>query len=133
MKPENQDRLLTDIFVTGEPEGFRQESLKCGLSVLRRKRRIRRGLTLVAVATLLCQAFRFINLPDYSHSWSSKSQRLNPPSPTTPKAERSEIKFIDDEQLLALFPDRSVALIGKPGHQELLFLNEPKGREREKM
>lgn len=133
MKPENQDRLLTDIFVTDESEGFRQESLKCGLSVLRRKRRIRRGLTLVAVATLLCQGFRFINLPDHPHSWSSKSQRLNPPAPKMPKVEMSEIKFIDDEQLLALFPDRSVALIGKPGHQELLFLNEPKGREREKM
>jgi hypothetical protein len=133
MKPENQDRLLKDIFVTGEPEDFRQQTLEGGLSVLRRKRRIRLGLTLVAFTMLLCQAFRFINFPDYPHRWSSKSQRLNPQSLITPKTESAEIKFINDEQLLALFPDRSVALVGKPGHQKLLFLDEPNGREREKM
>jgi hypothetical protein len=35
------------------------------------------------------------------------------------------LKFITDEQLLALFPGRPLALIGKPGQQQLLFLGQP--------
>jgi hypothetical protein len=39
------------------------------------------------------------------------------------KPKIGEIKLITDEELFALFPGRSVALIGKPGHQQLVFLN----------
>jgi hypothetical protein len=33
------------------------------------------------------------------------------------------IKVISDEELFALFPRRSLALIGSPGHQKLVFLD----------
>jgi hypothetical protein len=36
----------------------------------------------------------------------------------------SPVKLITDDELLALFPDRPVALIGKPGQQQLVFLDE---------
>ena len=40
-----------------------------------------------------------------------------------PPADTVKVKFITDEELLALFPDRPVALIGRPGHQQLVFLD----------
>jgi len=33
------------------------------------------------------------------------------------------VKFISADELLALFPNRPVALIGKPGSQQLVFLD----------
>jgi hypothetical protein len=36
------------------------------------------------------------------------------------------IKVISDEDLLALFPDRSMALLGPPGQQQLVFLDKAK-------
>jgi hypothetical protein len=38
------------------------------------------------------------------------------------------VKLINDDELLALFPDRPVALIGKPGQQQLVFLDKPTKR-----
>jgi hypothetical protein len=35
------------------------------------------------------------------------------------------VKPITDEELLALFPDRAVVLIGKPGQQEFVVLGAP--------
>jgi hypothetical protein len=35
------------------------------------------------------------------------------------------VKFISDDELLAMFPQGSVALIGKPGQQRLVSLGEP--------
>ena len=43
-----------------------------------------------------------------------------PKTPLTPA-----VKTITDDELFALFPGRSMALIGKPGHQELVFLDSP--------
>jgi hypothetical protein len=34
------------------------------------------------------------------------------------------VKFINDEELLALFPGRPLALVGKPGEQQLVFLDQ---------
>jgi hypothetical protein len=41
----------------------------------------------------------------------------------TPPTETNKVKIITDEELFALFPNRAVALIGAPGHQQLIFLN----------
>ncbi len=37
----------------------------------------------------------------------------------------TSIRVLNDEQLLALFKDRPVALVGQPGNQRLLLLDEP--------
>jgi hypothetical protein len=39
------------------------------------------------------------------------------------------IKVLTDDELLALFPNRSVGLIGRPGHQTLAFFDGPDGEE----
>jgi hypothetical protein len=36
---------------------------------------------------------------------------------------RHEQEIITDEELFALFPNRALALIGSPGHQQLVFLD----------
>ena len=46
----------------------------------------------------------------------------------TAPPEESGVKMISDEELFALFPGRSLALIGKPGHQQLVFLDTPASR-----
>jgi hypothetical protein len=35
----------------------------------------------------------------------------------------SKVEFINAEQLFALFPNRPMALVGKPGHQQVIFLD----------
>jgi len=40
-----------------------------------------------------------------------------------PPADTSKVKIITDEELFALFPNRAMALIGSPGHQQLVFLD----------
>jgi hypothetical protein len=35
----------------------------------------------------------------------------------------SKVEYITADQLFALFPNRPMALIGKPGHQQLIFLD----------
>jgi hypothetical protein len=51
-----------------------------------------------------------------------------PPSPplargTPPPEVKSSVRILDDQQLLALFPGSSVALIGRAGEQRLMFLD----------
>jgi len=36
----------------------------------------------------------------------------------------SKVEYITKEQLFALFPNRPMALLGKPGHQQVIFLDE---------
>ena len=37
--------------------------------------------------------------------------------------DESGVKMLSDEELFALFPGRSLALLGNPGQQELVFLD----------
>jgi len=60
-------------------------------------------------------------LPRETHSPASVREA----SPAPPA---NRVKIITNEQLLALFPERPVALIGAPGTQRLMFLDaEPDG------
>jgi hypothetical protein len=40
------------------------------------------------------------------------------------------VKIINDEELFALFPNRAMALIGSPGHQQLIFLDHGGAQEK---
>jgi hypothetical protein len=39
------------------------------------------------------------------------------------QTDTAKVKIITDEELFALFPNRAMALIGSPGHQQLVFLD----------
>jgi hypothetical protein len=121
MKPS--EKLLTHILPGEDGADFERASLEHGLSCLRRQRRrghfLRAGLA--AVAGLIAAAL-FIKSHPRTPGGGSSVQLASAPSPAT----TSHVQFINDDQLLALFPDRSVALIGKPGEQRLVFLDQPR-------
>ena len=75
---------------------------------------------------LLAGAFTLFDQPRRGSTLSIA--KATPPGMThsQPRADAAPpVKFITDEELLALFPNRSVGLIGKAGHQELVFFDQP--------
>lgn len=126
MKANERDQLLRELLPGNELSAFRQESLALGLAALQRKRQRRRvfrastaaALVLVVASGLLWQLTRPPAAPrrPVSEDFARVSLPSNAPAAT----------LISDDELLTLFPNRSLALIGKPGHQRLLFLDEEK-------
>ncbi len=121
---------MNDLLAGEEVCGFRQVSLEQGLAAMRRRRRSRRLARACALASLPL-AF----LAAIFFSWPPRTETHPVPVVKTQGTVASvaalkvpPVKFIDDEQLLALFPDRPVALVGRPGHQQLLFLDQPTAR-----
>ncbi len=124
MKRFEQDRLLREILEGQELSDLRRISLDQGLASIRRRHHLRRvtrvcALALLPVLLLLPLLPRKPSVaperpPAYADSSPARSAS---PEKTVP------IKFITDEQLLALFPDRPIALIGRPGQQQLVFLD----------
>ena len=111
MKRSDQDRLLREVFANENLDRLRAASLATGLGALRQRRRRRTILATTASLALMLTAFLVIQ------------RRAARPEAAEEKI--SHVKFIDDAQLLALFPGRSVALIGVPGEQKLIFLDAP--------
>jgi len=126
MKPSDQDSLLNEILADDELSAFRQASLERGLTAIRRLRSQRSILRRCALAALpLLGALAFFLHWKVQNSGRrmivSKPAREVVPSPSR---EIARVRFISDEELFALFPDRSLALIGKPGEQQLVFLDQ---------
>jgi hypothetical protein len=130
MKRPDQEKILRELLTGEEVSDFRNASLAGGLASLRRRRRIRRAVRFGAVMALALlamvaavhrgkhkqsvQQMAFVNPAPASSTRSAAS-----PAPPN----ESDIKVISDEELFALFPGRSMALIGTPGQQQLVFLD----------
>ncbi|HUR60515.1 MAG TPA: hypothetical protein VM029_22535 [Opitutaceae bacterium] len=116
MNPSEQDRLLREVLADEALEQRRAASLEGMLGAVRLRKR-RRALatsvlaTLTVALTIALVAQRRLDAP---------RDRTIAPSP------RPAVARISDDQLLALFADRSVALIGQPGQQQLVFLDAEK-------
>ena len=126
MNRSDQDRLLRDV-LSDDAAGLRRTSLATSLAALRRRRRQRRvvgtGLTGVALAMGL-----WLALPQARRDSTISVARFKQPSSESsawPAGAAPAIKIINDDELLALFPNRSVGLIGSPGHQTLVFFDQP--------
>ena len=121
MNPDLRDRekLLTEVLV--DETDVRQATLRAGLSALR-GRRVRRYAA--RVATLLIPSLLTAGLIV------SRMNRpfRNEPQPTRVQLEETvpgtRIHVLTDEQLLDMFKGRPVALIGPPGNQHLLLLDQ---------
>ena len=119
MKRSDQDRLLREILADDALEQVRQATLAAGMGTLRRRRRVRAlavgaGASLALV--LACVALVHRRAP----------MAGTPLPPAAPAPETGiAVKWIDDEQLLARFSDRGVALVGPPGRQKLVFFDSP--------
>lgn len=119
MKDEEQNQLLGDIFGDDALAQLRQASLARGLNTMRRRRQraMAARVTLMILPALL--AMMVLN------------PRLQPrrPSPAPPPMALAskpapKVEYITADELFALFPNRPMALVGKPGHQKLVFLDE---------
>jgi hypothetical protein len=122
MKRSDRDRLLREVLADENLAATREASLQQGLVLMRRRRRQRVLFSSVAASTVLVAILALSALPRPA------------PAPSSEVAAReiSAVKVITDEQLLALFPNRTVALIGAPGKQELIFVDRPEPSENER-
>lgn len=132
MKPHEPDPLLKEILAGDELTDFRLASLEHGLNVMRRQQRRRRGVR-VGALLMLPLLFTFAILSRRTPEASNRQIASTNPTTAalpTPPADGRDTKFITDEELFALFPNRPLALVGKPGQQQLVFLDQPaKGRQ----
>jgi hypothetical protein len=123
MNDFEQDELLKQVFEDEALGELRKASLEMGLDHLRRKRRQRRlaRLCLIALAAIAAPILFWGSL----HLTPEKPKPVavsSRPAKTAPTEWRT--KIISDEELFALFPNRPMALIGKPGQQELVLLDQ---------
>ncbi len=125
MTPSEKEQLLREILGDDTLANLRQASLERWISALNQRRR-NRTLGAGLLATLAVSASLAILL----HSKTRSVARVQitasndaPPTAASSPEPTPRVKFISDEELLALFPNRSVALIGKPGSQQLVFLD----------
>src|SRR6266704_1636668 len=125
MTPHEQDQLLKELLTGEEISDFRRVSLEQGIALVRlqrKRRQIAQRTAMVCVGLLLLSIFSN-QIPKSSSSRPATPQAQHP-APPVPLAADPEIKWINDDELFALFADRSMALIGKPGEQQLVFLDQ---------
>jgi hypothetical protein len=120
MTEQDKEQLLNELFGGEELEQTRGSTLAFGLREMRGRRR-RRALTRAAIVVLPLVLLGLAVFPFTSRS----PQRLTEAKPVALVSKpQSEIEYITSEQLFAMFPNRPLALVGKAGHQRLVFLDE---------
>jgi len=131
MKHHRHDDLLRETFADRELESLREASLNRGLAAVRTKRRrhMLRNSTLAAMPMLLLMAVLFWRTPSEPVPVAKALPIAAIPSlkiyPAIKTADMAPVPTISDKELLALYPNRSVGLLGKPGQQKLVFFDEP--------
>lgn len=124
MNPSDQDRLLKELLAGEASPDFRQASLERALASMRRRRIVHRVSSVCAVAALM--GIMLWQTTSARRSASSGTQMAsNATAVIVQQPARAQFQTISDDELLALFPGRLVALIGEPGRQRLVFLDEP--------
>ena len=125
MNRSEQNRLAREILQTDELADLRHSSLDEGLKALRGRNQQRRAVQLGACAAAPFLLALAVLVWRSTNFWSG--QNLHPRTvasvPTAKPVGHGPIKFINDDELLSLLTNRPVALIGKPGHQALVFLD----------
>jgi hypothetical protein len=124
MNQQEQEQLLRELLIGDELSALRQGSLQQGLAALRRRRLLTRALRVSGLALALVALFVLALARPVSLRPTRASGLTVPPEQTTASQQASSVHFITDDELLALFPGRSVALVGKPGQQRLVFLDD---------
>ena len=121
MTRDDSDRLLSQVLAGQDWENFRQSSLEQGLGAMRQRRRRRRA---VQIGVLACLLMLGTMAAVFFTAERSPDRRTALPTRPVDTVSPQGIKMITDEELFALFPNRPLALVGKPGHQQLVFLDE---------
>jgi hypothetical protein len=134
----DRNSLLEDVFADDGCSPVISESLKVGLRAIQRRRRARLILRIggmIILPVLLAAAFVLLerehgkaraglNLNLAQGGGAGVGQGVTGPGREHPeRAVASKTKIITDDELFGLFPGRSMALIGTPGSQQLVFLD----------
>jgi len=119
MTDQDQNQLLDGILGDDELDQVRQASLLRGLKEMRRRRQraMFARVSMLALPALLLAAAVFYPRYQPTH------QAPGPAALSLASEAASKVEYINAEQLFALFPNRPMALIGKPGHQQVIFLD----------
>ncbi len=130
MKRSEQDELLNEVLHGDEPSDFRQASLENGLSFIRQRQRRRRFVRagVLAAAPLLAVLAMLVTRTTKAPNIKIASVAAPAPLISQPAAQSGGVKFISDDELLGLFPNRSVGLIKKDGRQELVFFDKDESK-----
>lgn len=134
MKHREPDDFLKEILADEALDTLRENSLAGGLATLRTKRRVRTvrtalaaGIPLLVLAALL---LRTAPKPLPAIESARIATVTNLPNikiyPATAAKDPTPIPTISDDELLALFKDQSVGLLGTPGQQRLMVFPSPK-------
>ena len=123
-KRVEHEELLADVL--SENESWRAATLEQGLATLRRVRSRRRTvrLTMAFAAPLLVLAAVLVLQNRRVVSLQVAEQNEGQSAHVVKTIEGTPIRVLNDEELLALFKDRPVALVGEPGNQRLILLDE---------
>jgi hypothetical protein len=120
MRKSDHEQLLAQILDGGDLDALRTASLARGLAAIGRRRRRRRRLEILAAVIVPMLLIFAAALRHNSKPPTRIAAQTTPP----PAAGIPSVKYITAQELFALFPNRPIALIGKPGHQQMIFLDE---------
>ena len=131
MKPHNRQNLVNEVLADDGLADFREASLQYGLATIRRRRKqlfLSRTLVLGLVPLLAAVGILLTHVPKSAVTTSLQISNQVQEQKREPSA---QTKLITDEELFALFPNRPMALIGKPGEQQLVFLDQARNQTTE--
>jgi hypothetical protein len=130
MNRHDENKLIAGLLSGHEPQHVRVQSLEFGLAAVRQKARRRRSVRAISLACIpaiagLLLLFTARRQPQPGAPVTpAPAPMAQAGSPVPPPIER-----IDDEELLALLPGRTVALIGPPGREQLFVFDPPDSAE----
>ncbi len=126
MNRHEQNRLLKEILQGEELASFREVSLNRTLAAVQQRRRQRNAIRAGALAALPVLVIALVLLRSSNPFRGSTLPGASGPvagGRTVNASQPESVEVISDQELFALFPGRQMALIGKPGHQQLVFLD----------
>ena len=116
MNSRETDRILREILATDRTDRLRSASLAQGLTLVRRRRQVQTIVRACAVVCLLLAPIAILMTSKFPKTGAPAVASRSPAQPGSP----SQLERITDEELLALFPGQTIALVGAPGDQRLM-------------
>ena len=125
--PTEKENLLADILSEETPADFRAATLERSLACIRQRRSRQR---VIRVASAVCAVCAILAVAFLKNNRTMQRNRIASVQPGVPTVPGTNIRIISDDELLAMFPDRPVALIGPPEDRQFVFLDELRKQNR---
>src|SRR5947209_7869562 len=112
MNKNETDQLLNELLAGDELDAFRRASLEESLALIRGRNVHRQRIRRAALVALLVLVPAILLKDLVPHKRTGTNPVVSRP------ISKEGVEIISDEQLFALFPNRPLALVGKPGQQQ---------------